>query len=270
MDPLPSNEVARKINREAVVLLGWGRALLLQLAHPLVAAAVADYSRFHHDADGYVRRVRRTVGAMLALTYGSPAEIRLIVDRINGVHAHVRGTLKENVGVFPAGTPYSARDPELLRWVHVTLIESIVTAYELFVEPLPGDERDQYCREAAWLARQLGVPESMLPLTYAEVQAQVLDARRSGHLVVGNDARMLAGKLLSPPLGPATLLFRVVRLTEIGLLPPDIRDAYGFAWDDQRERSFRRTAGMIRGARGMLPTILREWPAARTAARPAA
>ena len=61
----PDAVVARKINREAVVLLGWGRAILLQFSHPLVAAGVRDFSHFDHSAESYVRRVRRTVGGML-------------------------------------------------------------------------------------------------------------------------------------------------------------------------------------------------------------
>src|SRR5262245_15266928 len=125
--------VARKINREAVVLLGWGRAILLQLAHPLVAAGVGDYSGFRSGARGFVRRVRGTVGGMLDLTFGTADEAQRIIDRINSIHDRVNGRLPAAVGIFPAGTPYSARDPKLLLWVHATLIDSMTVAYETFV-----------------------------------------------------------------------------------------------------------------------------------------
>ena len=78
MEPVPASPVARKVNREAVVLLGWGRAVLLQLAHPLVAAGVSDYSKFRRGTRGYLRRVRSTVGAMIELTFGTPDEAQRI------------------------------------------------------------------------------------------------------------------------------------------------------------------------------------------------
>ena len=38
--------VAERINGERLVVLGWGIAILLQVAHPLVAAGVAEHSSF--------------------------------------------------------------------------------------------------------------------------------------------------------------------------------------------------------------------------------
>ena len=195
MEPV-SSAIARKINRETVVLLGWGRAILLQLAHPLVAAAVSDYSKFRHGSRGYLRRARRTVGAMLELTFGSPEDAQRIVRRINGIHDQVNGTLDRAVGIFPAGTTYSARDPRLLVWVHATLIESMVVSYELFVDPLPAAEKDQYARDATWLALELGVPADQLPQNYADIEKHLRCRYASGEIAVGDSARTLAGALL--------------------------------------------------------------------------
>lgn len=229
MDPQASNPVARKINREAVVILGWGRAVLLQLAHPLVAAAIADYSKFHRESGGFVGRARRTIGAMLALTFGPPDDLKAAIGRINGIHDQVHGTLADSVGIFPAGTPYSARDPHLLLWVHATLIESIVTTYELLVGPLTTIEKDTYIVEAAWLAHELGVDPADVPRDYAGIQAYLWQMYASGEIAVGATAATLSGSLLSPPLGPAAApLFRLTRLVTVGLLPEDIRVAYGF------------------------------------------
>ena len=151
-------KVARRVNGEAVVLLGWGRAILLQLAHPLVAAGVAEHSGFGGGPLNYVRRTHRTVGAMLALTFGSPEEMRDRANRINAIHRRVHGVLREPTRHFAVGTPYSATDPDLLRWVHATIVESQLRAYELFVGPLTDDERDQYCAEAAEVAPLLSIP----------------------------------------------------------------------------------------------------------------
>ena len=95
--------MARRVNREAVVLLGWGRAILFQVAHPLVAAGVAEHSDFRGGALNYVRRTRHTVRAMLGLTFGSAEEIQARADRINTIHTRVHGILREPTVHFPAG-----------------------------------------------------------------------------------------------------------------------------------------------------------------------
>jgi uncharacterized protein (DUF2236 family) len=263
--PLSGN-VARKINRETVVLLGWGRAILLQLAHPLVAAAVADYSRFDKSAGGYVRRVRQTVGGMLTITFGSTADARRAIERINHIHQYVQGVTRHDTGRFPAGTPYTATDPALLRWVHATLIDSMMLAYDELVGPLRPDERDAFCEEAAETARLLGVPDELVPTRAAELTRYLDEMYASGLLSVGSDARSLASGLLSPPLGPAAVpLFRLTRLVTVGFLPADLRDAYGFVWDRRRDRAFRAVVRGIRRMRVLLPARLRVWPGARAA-----
>src|SRR2546422_6489442 len=61
--------VVWRVNREAVALLGGGRALLLQIAHPLVAAAVAAHSR--PPAQPLVR-LPRTPQLMLTILLPDP------------------------------------------------------------------------------------------------------------------------------------------------------------------------------------------------------
>jgi uncharacterized protein (DUF2236 family) len=256
--------VGRRINRETVVLLGWGRAILMQFAHPLIAAAVADHSRFGDGVRGYVNRARRTVGSMLKITFGTDEEAREVIQRITAIHGRVHGTLRDATGTFPAATPYSARDPRLLRWVHATLLDSLPLAYEQFVGPLSTEEKDRFCSEAADMAAQLGIDDE-IPLTrFDEVQTYVRHMLASGELQVGGQARALAKGVLTPPLGPVgAALFLPIRLTTVGLLPAAIRDAYGFPWNAQREWWFRKTVTTIRHTRPFMPSLLREWPAAR-------
>src|ERR1700683_3003145 len=261
-----SVSVSRRVNRETVVLLGCGRAILLQFAHPLVAAGVADYSRFHTASGGYLSRTRRPVGAMLALTFGPPDEVAGVLDRINGIHAHVHGALREAVGRFPAGTRYAATDPELLAWVHATLLESILIAYETFVGPRTAEEKSQYCVEASAMTTRLGVPAGRLPMTAVSLDAEMRAMYASGDLCVGPAARELSAALFAPPIGPASPVFGLVRVLTTGLLPPEVRQAYGFAWTAGRDRQWHRLARIVRGLRGVLPSIFCEWPAARTAA----
>jgi len=258
--------IAHRINREIVVLLGWGRAILLQLAHPLVAAGVADYSRFRQGAGGYARRARETVGAMLTITFGTDDEAQAAVDAINHIHDRVHGRLRHDVGPFPAGTVYSAHDPDLLLWVHATLVESLVVAYERLVEPLSLDEKNQYAAEATWLTERLGVPSERIPTTWGGLQAYLERMVASGAIVVGPDAAALADAVLAPAIGAARPMFHIPRLVTIGLLPPAVRDEYGFAWTSARQRSADRLLRMIRGARHLLPATVAHWPSARRVA----
>jgi uncharacterized protein (DUF2236 family) len=258
-----SPTVVRKINREIVVLLGWGRAVLLQLAHPLVAAGVSDYSTFKPDGRGYAARAKRTIGAMLTLTFGAEEEARAIAAQINAIHCRVSGTLRDASGVFPAGTRYSARDPDLLRWVHATLVDSVPLAYERFVEPLTPEEKNSYCAEATTIGPLLGIPDGVLPRTIVEHERYMSEMLRSGQIEVTENARRLAESLLFPQLGPASSLFSVVRLTTIGLLPASIRQGYGFSWAPKDERALESFTRLVRHTRRWLPPRLREWPAAR-------
>ena len=121
-------DVAHRVNAERVVLLGWGRAILLQLAHPLVAAGVHDHSSVRATPWAAATRLHTTVRAMLALTFGTDAERQHALYGIQQIHRRVRGHLPTAVGAWAAGTAYSAEDPALVLWVHLTLLESVPCA----------------------------------------------------------------------------------------------------------------------------------------------
>jgi len=120
------------INREMIVIAGWGRAILLQLAHPAVAAGVHDHSYFRGSLVSSFRRLRSSVGAMLSLTFGDTEQMIAAAAGINSIHDRVRGRVRDG-----ACEPYSAHDPELQRWVHATLLESIPLTYEFWCGPWP-------------------------------------------------------------------------------------------------------------------------------------
>jgi uncharacterized protein (DUF2236 family) len=251
-----------------VLLLGWGRAILMQFAHPLVARGVAEHSAFRAEAFGGWRRLHRTLGAMLALTFGEADDARRAAGRINAIHARVHGRLPAAEGGLPAGTPYSACDPALLGWVHATLVDSFLGAYELYVGPLSPAERDAYCAESAAIEPLLGIPRGRLPRTVADLRADVALRLESGEIRVTDTARELARQVLFPPRSaPAWPALAVLRLATVGLLPPPLRAQYGLPWDARRARALRVSAAVIRGVLPAVPPVLRHWPAARAAAR---
>jgi len=250
------------------MLAGWGRAILLQIAHPLVAQGVADHSGFARDRRGRVRRLERTVRAMLALTFGTAEEAADAAAGINKIHDRVNGRLREGAGAFAAGTGYSAHDPALLAWVHATLVDTFLLTYERFVAPLSPAERDRYCREAGGVAPLLGIPPDALPRNTDELTAYMERMLSSGEIVVTGTARSLAREVLSPGLPwPARPLLALARLTTVGLLPPPIREAYGLEWSPRRERALHLLSAAARQSLPFLPPLMRHWPAARTAAR---
>ena len=270
MSPDEVGTVTWKLQREISLLLAWGPAILLQLAHPLVARGIADHSAFHTERWGRTRRLHQTLGAMLQLCFGTAPEALAVVRRINAIHDRVHGQLTETAGIFPAGTPYSARDPALLAWVHATLLAMNLRVYELFVNSLPVEEKDRYCVEASAIEGHLGIPVGLLPRRVSHLQRYMDTMLGSGEISVSDAARTLARALVSPQApGVAAPAFWLIRLTTIGLLPPTIRADYGFSRGPREEATFRRLAALVRKLLPLTPSILRHWPAARTALRAA-
>ena len=251
-----SGSVSWKINREMIAVAGWGRAILLQLAHPSIAAGLHDHSSFRGSLLTGVRRMQSTVGAMLSITFGGTEDMIAAAARINVIHDRVRGK------------SYSAHDPGLQRWVHATLLESIPLTYEWLVGPLTPHERDRYCLEAAIMEPLLGMPGGWLPRDSAQLDAYMRDMLAGGTLVVTDTSRALARAVLYPPRWRmAWPAFRALQLLTIGSLPPAIREAYGFAWRAKDERAFARWTAGLRAVVRLLPRIARQWPMARRRAR---
>jgi uncharacterized protein (DUF2236 family) len=260
--------VSWRIHRERVLLAGWGRAILLQLAHPMVARGVAEHSVFTSEPWGWARRLHRTLGAMLALTFGPAEDAAAAAGRINAIHDRVHGRLDRAAGGEPAGAPYSAHDPALLAWVHATLLDSFLGAYRLFVGPLAAVDADRYCVEASGIEARLGIPAGCLPRTEAALRAYLEATLAGGAIEVTDTARALAREVLAPPvpylLRPA---LRLAALPAVGLLPPAIRAGYGLPWDARRARALAFVATVSRRGLPLVPPPLRYWAAARRAIR---
>ncbi|MDA1094760.1 MAG: oxygenase MpaB family protein [Acidobacteria bacterium] len=268
MPDLHASRLARQVNGEIVVVLGWGRAILLQLAHPLVAAGIADHASFGGSSLQYVQRTHRTISSMLSLTFGPADAVRLTADRINAIHRRVHGRLAESTERFAAGTPYSAADPDLLRWVHVTLIDTQLLTYRLLVGPLTATDADAYCAEAATIAPLLGIPPHCLPTSVADVTEYLERGHADKTVQVTDTARGLARQLLWPPTRVvASPVMALGRLITIGLLPPALRQAYRFHWTERDQRRFDRAAIWLRRTRRAIPTALCVWPASRAGQR---
>jgi uncharacterized protein (DUF2236 family) len=147
------------------------------------------------------------------------------------VHAHVRGTTRERLGPFPAGTPYSAADPDLMLWVHATLVEASLAAHRRFVGRLTRAEEETYYREMARVAGFFGLPRRIIPARLADFR-EYLEARLTAEeICVTPPAREVARVILEAPLpAPLRVLVPAHRLATAALLPQSVRDEYGLRW----------------------------------------
>jgi uncharacterized protein (DUF2236 family) len=249
----PPGTVARRLNANTALLLGGGRALLLQIAHPLVAGGVADHSDFRRDPYG---RLLNTLGLTLTVAFGDEEQRRSAAARVADTHRHVTGER--------SGVPYHALDPELLLWVHATLVDSAIVTHERFVGRIGPAARERYHHEMKRQATAFGVPQDRLHASFDDFRRYVDGLVTT--LEVTDEARDLARAVLHPPAPPALRpLVGTAALATAGLLPPRIRDAYRLRWDGRRERAFRTLAAAVRGVVPLLPDALRRWPHARDA-----
>jgi uncharacterized protein (DUF2236 family) len=254
--------VTWRVNRESVLLLGGGRALMLQVAHPRVAAGVAQHSRYREDPWG---RLSRTLEVTRRIVFGDARTAQLAARQLRDVHAPVRGTVEDGAH---AGEPYAAADHELLLWVWATLVESALLIYTRYVGPLKLADVEAYYEEQKRLLATCGAPAETAPATFAQFIAWY-DETIEGVLEVTPAARDVAAAILRPrrlplPLRPA---FDALNLATVGLLPPTLREDYGLGWGPQRERLLGASTSVVRRLMPLLPALLRELPAARSADR---
>ncbi len=267
----PDSE-AWRLNREAMLLLGAGpRALLLQIAHPAVAAGVDEHSDFRSDPWS---RLAATLRSYLSIVYGTTVAARSEIRRLNSLHRRI------------SGPGYAARDPDLSMWVHATLVDSTIAAFDAWLGPLSRERRDAFYHETRPIGRAFGVPDRLLPADLDGFEAYVAwMLGPAGPVQVSPIARELATAVLRPPLAPLAgwipggaavrpLLERVpVALyawtiwPSIGLLPPSVRAAYGLPWG-ARERLL--SGWLVAGWRAwrpLLPASFRQMPQALAADR---
>lgn len=238
------DSAVRRINRESILLLGGGRALLMQLAHPSVAQGVADHSDFRTNPWS---RLQRTLEATTTIVFGSQHAADRAAAGVRKVHERV------------VGPGYTANDPELLLWVHATLVDTALRVYRRFIGPIPPADVAEYYEQSKTVAALLGCPVEAQPDTYDDFRDYVR------HMVatveVGDTARSLARDVLYPRM-PVVLApaFEIGRQLTVGLLPPPLRERYGFSWDRPRQAALLAASASARAVLPRLPAAARRFP----------
>ncbi len=231
-----------KVKRETLLFLLMGQpALLMQIAHPLVARAVAEHSSYSEKP---LQRLLNTYHLSMELFTGSESEARQAAATINRAHKPVRGP------------DYDARDRALGQWVWATLVYSVVMGHRLFFNPLIAEEQQTVLDTFRRRGRLLGLSQE-LPATVDELLGYVDEMIESGEVRVTSEAREVArpimGELLFPLPGP--LLPLTAYMARVAL-PAELRRQYGLSWNPLSQRAFRT---LLRpGARLILPHVSNE------------
>lgn len=242
----PEDSITRRVNRENVLLLGGGRALLMQLAHPKIAAGVDEHSDFRMQP---IRRLRRTIRMTMAIVFGDRETSLAAARAVNQVHARVRGD------------DYQALDPDLLLWVHATLVDTALITYETFVKRLTPGEREDFYQEMKLLGELLGVPRERFPAAVDDFNDYVVEQIAGGPVRVGQRALDLSRLVVRPRIlrlpGPIFVPWEIITA---GLLPDRLRAQYRLAWGPGQRRAYELAVKSLRRIVAVTPPVLRVWP----------
>ncbi len=239
------DSVSWRVHREVTVLFGGARAVLMQAAHPLVIAGARATGFYERNP---WKRLQRTLILTYALTFGTKAEAHAAADRINEIHARVRGVDEVT------GLPYDALDPELLLYVHACLVDSAMLFEELTVGELDDAGRQRFHEEQMLAAEMVRVPRETIPKTVPELRAYLQDVYDSGTLRVTDSARTVAELFTHPPREAEwrPILKGVSRLA-FATLPPELRAMYGVRVGAPKRLAMRATFVATRALRPLLP-----------------
>jgi uncharacterized protein (DUF2236 family) len=253
--------VTWKVHEHPSAMIGGFSSLMLQSLHPLAMAGVAEHSDYKSDPFG---RLSRTASFVAGTTYASTEVAESMIATVRRVHRYVKG-------IAPDGRPYAATQPDLLCWVHVAEMTSILNAHRRYHPfPVRGADLDRYFDETAIVAEKLGGRD--IPHSRAQVRRYLRDVR--SELVCGEQAREAMVFLMDPigndPIsrGISVLLMQAA----VDLMPAwaqclhGIRRPPGFDALTVRPAAFAFIATL--DAVGGTP-IARTQAAARAAARPA-
>lgn len=249
MDDRYDLAILRRHAADGTLMAGGAAAILFQLADPRIAAGVARHSGFRERP---LDRLAGTHQYLMALVFGDDRDIRHVVRLVDARHARVRGD-------EPRG--YDAREADAQRWVAATLLATALDLEErLDGRPLDRRTADALVRGYGPFAARLQGADAGWPSSRDEFDAWW--AGRLAVLEVGEDARAIARDLLAGAGLPAPLraLMPAVRLVTAALLPPALRDAYGFRWTPRAQRV---AGAWIRGlgvARRIVPAGVRALP----------
>jgi uncharacterized protein (DUF2236 family) len=243
------SSVSWKINRESALFLGAGRAALLQLAHPWVAAALDRHSNLRSDP---LARFHNTFRIVFTMIFGTLEQALAASRHVYNLHTRVQGEMPETVAAYEKSSRYQANEINALVWVYATLIESAVLAYDTILPPLSCDEREAYYAESKTLAALFGIPSSALPADWNAFAAYTRGMWTSEMLGVNTLSRDMAHRILQGD-GTWVPVPAWYRALTVASLPARFRSEFSLAYGN-------REAAMAERAQRWLPRLYRRLP----------
>ena len=240
-----------KVNRESVVLLGATRALLLQLSHPVIAAAVAEHSTVLNQP---LKRLHQTFNIMFKMVFGTIEQSFEAARTLHRRHSSVRGHVSETGGLFNRGAAYYANDASLLQWVHATLVETAYRVYASAFTPLNDNERDQYYQESCRMAGLFGLSNDSLPPTWIAFREYFKKMCQSGTLSASANARDVVDHMFGKRWSRVPVWYQAVTAQ---LLPSSLREAFELPFGEDEQIKADRAWKFIRVVCPLLPYHLR-------------
>jgi uncharacterized protein (DUF2236 family) len=240
----------------AVGLLYGQRALGIGALAPLNYVG----TRLHTRAlDKPFQRLVRTAKMFETIFFGTREQADEVLQTVRYLHKRVEGVIPEDAGPFPAGTPYSANDPELMLWTVAVMADSAQVFYELFVARMAPHEREALWQDYIRFAELFGMPREAAPPSYPEFRRWWDDrlAREDAYLT--DEARYVGSAIMCEIPVPATHqpAMKVHNLIVLGSLPPRVRELYGLRWSSRHAAAFRAAVAGLRAQRPLQPRRLR-------------
>ncbi|MGC1871257.1 MAG: oxygenase MpaB family protein [Acidobacteriaceae bacterium] len=244
------SSISWRINRESALFLGAGRASLLQLAHPWVAAALDQHSSLRSDP---VARFHNTFKVVFTTIFGTLHQALAASRSLYQLHTRIQGEMPTSAGAFPAGSHYQANEVDALRWVFATLVESAIIAYESVLSPLSAAEKETYYAESKTLAMLFGIPPNDLPPDWNAFEHYNREMWTSDTLAITPMSREMAHRVLHGRGSwvPVPCWYRALTAA---WMPDQLREAFALHYGEEEHRA---AAKVIR----RLPTVYRRIPA---------
>ena len=247
------SSISWKINRESALFLGAGRASLLQLAHPWVAAALDQHSNLRSDP---LARFHNTFRVVFTMIFGTLEQAIAASRSLHQLHTRIQGKISEPVACFHRGSHYQANELDALRWVYATLVESAVFAYESVLPTLSIAEKEAYYSESKTLAMLFGIPPSALPTDWLAFEAYNQAMWSSDTLGVNALSREMARRVLHGR-GSWVPVPHWYRALTAEWMPEQLRDAFDLPHGEPERRVAARAARWLPHLYRRIPKSIR-------------
>jgi uncharacterized protein (DUF2236 family) len=248
-----ADSISWRINRESALFLGAGRAAMLQLAHPWVAAALDQHSTLLSKP---IARFHNTFRFVFTMIFGSAPQAIRTARALYRMHTRITGDLPDGVAGYAKGSRYEALQVPALLWVYATLVESAVIAYQCVLPPLRPDELAAYYAESKILAGLFGIPSNSLPADWSSFQSYVAQMFASQALGVSARSRMMAQSIMRGAGSRIHVPGWYSSLTT-EWLPPRFQEEFGLAFGPAEQASSQRAQRFLRRVYAKIPSSLR-------------